>query len=110
MVAGHFAWPRLVLSITIVLLTAGLAVTLILAWYHGERGEQRATGIELLMLAALSCVRASISIPYGTRARQSTVMRPRGHYSNAPSGPIRTTLSRTRCWPTPIPAPFRPRQ
>lgn len=35
------------------LLAAGLPVTLVLAWYHGERGRQRVSGAELLILALL---------------------------------------------------------
>lgn len=39
-------------TIHIVVLT-GLPVTLVLAWYHGEKGRQRVSGPELLMLAML---------------------------------------------------------
>ena len=34
----------------------GFFVTLVLAWYHGERGAQRVTGTELLILALLLAV------------------------------------------------------
>ncbi|KPK65659.1 MAG: hypothetical protein AMS21_04175 [Gemmatimonas sp. SG8_38_2] len=36
-----------------VLLGVGFFVTLILAWYHGEKGWQRASGVELLILAGI---------------------------------------------------------
>jgi serine/threonine-protein kinase len=36
-----------------VTLVAGLFVTLVLAWYHGEQGRQRVSGMELLILAAV---------------------------------------------------------
>ena len=36
-----------------VLLGVGIFVTLILAWYHGEKGRQRASGVELLILAGI---------------------------------------------------------
>jgi TolB-like protein/Tfp pilus assembly protein PilF len=36
-----------------VLLVIGLLVVLVLAWYHGERGHQRVSGMELLILSAL---------------------------------------------------------
>ncbi|UCC85093.1 MAG: tetratricopeptide repeat protein, partial [Gemmatimonadota bacterium] len=36
-----------------VLLGIGFLVTLVLAWYHGEKGRQRASGIELLILAGI---------------------------------------------------------
>jgi TolB-like protein/Tfp pilus assembly protein PilF len=53
MAAQPFAWPDLVVRAAWVLLATGFLVVLVLAWYHGERGQQRASGIELLMLAAL---------------------------------------------------------
>ena len=34
----------------------GFFVTLVLAWYHGERGAQRVTGTELLILALLLAI------------------------------------------------------
>ncbi len=37
-------------------LSVGLFVTLVLAWYHGERGTQRVTGAEFLILALLLAV------------------------------------------------------
>jgi TolB-like protein/Tfp pilus assembly protein PilF len=36
-----------------VLLGIGFIVTLVLAWYHGEKGRQKASGIELLILAGI---------------------------------------------------------
>ncbi|MGB5738322.1 MAG: hypothetical protein WBM54_03160, partial [Woeseia sp.] len=36
-----------------VILVIGFLVTLVIAWYHGERGEQRVSGVELLIIAAL---------------------------------------------------------
>jgi hypothetical protein len=31
----------------------GFLAVLVLAWYHGERGAERATGIEVLMLTGI---------------------------------------------------------
>jgi serine/threonine-protein kinase len=39
-----------------ILLVFGLFVTLILAWYHGEKGRQRVSGPELVMMASLLVV------------------------------------------------------
>lgn len=36
-----------------VILLVGFVVTLVVAWYHGEQGRQRVSGMELLMLSAL---------------------------------------------------------
>ncbi|UCC81709.1 MAG: tetratricopeptide repeat protein [Gemmatimonadota bacterium] len=40
------------------LLIVGFFVTLVLAWYHGEKGRQRVSGAELLMIAALLAIAA----------------------------------------------------
>jgi serine/threonine-protein kinase len=47
--------PALQRAVHIVLLF-GLLITLVLAWYHGEKGRQRVSGPELLMVAALLVV------------------------------------------------------
>jgi TolB-like protein/Tfp pilus assembly protein PilF len=39
-----------------ILLAFGLLITLVLAWYHGERGRQRVSGPELLMLTTILIV------------------------------------------------------
>jgi len=39
-----------------ILLLIGLFVVLTLAWYHGEKGQQRASGAELLMITALLAI------------------------------------------------------
>jgi TolB-like protein/Tfp pilus assembly protein PilF len=52
-VAQRFTWPDLVERILIIAACVGFFVTLILAWYHGERGAQRVTWTELLILALL---------------------------------------------------------
>jgi TolB-like protein len=48
-----YAWPSWLLRSAPVLLAVGFVATLVLAWYHGEKGRQRASGTELLMLGAL---------------------------------------------------------
>ena len=50
-VAQQFGWPEAVRRGVTLALVAGFLVTLVLAWYHGERGAQRATGTELLVIA-----------------------------------------------------------
>jgi TolB-like protein/tetratricopeptide (TPR) repeat protein len=51
--AGRWPVPLGLQQGTDLLLLVGLFVTLTLAWYHGEKGRQRVTGPELLILAAL---------------------------------------------------------
>jgi TolB-like protein len=49
-VAQQFGWPEGVRRGITLALVVGFFVTLVLAWYHGERGAQRVTGIELLII------------------------------------------------------------
>lgn len=49
-VAQQFGWPEGVRRGITLALVVGFFVTLVLAWYHGERGAQRVTGTELLMI------------------------------------------------------------
>jgi serine/threonine-protein kinase len=52
-VAENFAWPQRVIRGLTLVVGVGFFVTLVLAWYHGEKGRQRVSGPELLMLTAL---------------------------------------------------------
>ena len=52
-VAQQFGWPDGVRRGITLAMFVGFFVTLVLAWYHGERGVQRVTGTELLILALL---------------------------------------------------------
>jgi TolB-like protein len=53
MVAARFGWPDAIERGLIIAACAGFFITLLLAWYHGERGVQKVTGMELLLLALL---------------------------------------------------------
>ena len=55
-VAQRFAWPDSIERLLILALALGFLVALVLAWYHGERGVQRVTGTELLILALLLAI------------------------------------------------------
>ena len=41
-----FHWPEPVQQLTTLALLIGLPIVLVLAWYHGDRGEQRVRGTE----------------------------------------------------------------
>jgi serine/threonine-protein kinase len=49
-VGGRFHWPEFVLEASIVLVASGLFVTLVLAWFHGEKGRQEVSGAEMGLL------------------------------------------------------------
>src|SRR3954454_847785 len=55
-VAQQFGWPEGVRRGITLALVVGFFVVLVLAWYHGERGAQRVTGTELLILALLLAI------------------------------------------------------
>jgi TolB-like protein/Tfp pilus assembly protein PilF len=52
-VADAFAWPAVAKQLATIALLIGLPIALTLAWYHGDKGEQRVTRPELLVLAFL---------------------------------------------------------
>ena len=49
-VAQRFGWPDIVERTVIIATCIGFFISLILAWYHGERGAQRVSGTELLII------------------------------------------------------------
>ncbi|UCC83778.1 MAG: tetratricopeptide repeat protein [Gemmatimonadota bacterium] len=51
--AEPFGWPLALQRGITILLVVGFFVALVVAWYHGEKGRQRVSGPELLMIAAL---------------------------------------------------------
>ena len=58
-IGQRFGWPEQVVRVLIVALAIGFLVALVLAWYHGERGAQRASGTELLIIGLVQIGRAS---------------------------------------------------
>jgi TolB-like protein/Tfp pilus assembly protein PilF len=55
-VAQQFGWPEGVRRGITLALVVGFFVTLVLAWYHGERGAQKVSGTELIILAVLLAI------------------------------------------------------
>ena len=52
-VSEAFEWPPQIRQIALLLLLIGLPVVLVLAWYHGDRGQQRITTPEFAILTLL---------------------------------------------------------
>jgi TolB-like protein len=72
-VAQRFGWPESLERLLILAFAVGFFVTLVLAWYHGERGAQRVTGTELMILALLLALGGGVlwrfaRAPVGTQA------------------------------------------
>src|SRR5262249_26816179 len=59
-VAQQFGWPEAVRRGITLALVVGFFVTLVIAWYHGERGAQRVSGIELAIIGLVLAVGGGI--------------------------------------------------
>jgi TolB-like protein len=59
-VGGQFHWPEWLLQAVTIVIGMGFLVLLVVAWYHGEKGHQRVSGPELLILTALLLVAAGL--------------------------------------------------
>ena len=52
-VGDSFNWPQQVRQIALLALVIGLPIVLVLAWYHGDRGQQRISTPEFAILTLL---------------------------------------------------------
>jgi len=52
-IASRFGWPDWIERAVIIASCIGFFVAVVLAWYHGERGAQRITGVEFVILTIL---------------------------------------------------------
>jgi TolB-like protein len=53
LLGDFFEWSNLVGRMATVVLAIGILGAIVLAWYHGEKGAQRAKGLELVLLGAI---------------------------------------------------------
>ena len=71
--ADRFGLPGALVQGTTVLAVVGFLATLVLAWYHGEKGRQRLCGPELaLVIALLVAAGATVSALRGRAADAAT--------------------------------------
>jgi TolB-like protein/Tfp pilus assembly protein PilF len=71
--------PVLLVRSIHVLLVVGFFIVLVLAWYHGEKGRQRVSGPELLMVAALLVV---AGVALSTLGGEPQVVQPAGEVAS----------------------------
>jgi TolB-like protein len=83
-VSEAFGWPGQLRQVAILALLVGLPVVLVIAWYHGDRGEQRVSGTELTIITLLFLVGGGIFWRYDQAADPSPAGDPQG--GNAPAG------------------------
>jgi len=63
-VAQRFAWPDQLERILILALAIGVLIVLVLAWYHGDRGAQKVSGTEIVILALLLAIGGGLLFAY----------------------------------------------
>jgi len=66
--ADAFQWPGVIKPFSMLVLAIGLPVAMTLAWYHGDRGEQSVTRVELAVLTLLLCLGGGVLWLYGHRS------------------------------------------
>jgi TolB-like protein len=70
-VSEAFGWPGQFRQVAILALLIGLPVVLVIAWYHGDRGAQRVSGVELTIITLLFLLGGGIFWRYD-RATEAT--------------------------------------
>ena len=70
-VGQQFGWPDSVRRGITLALVVGFFVTLVLAWYHGERGAQRVSGTELLIIGLVLAVGGGLLWRFAAGSRTS---------------------------------------
>ena len=72
-VTGTFDWPRQIQQFASIGLLIGLPVVLVVAWYHGDRGQQRVSGAELAILSVVLALGGGALWLYSQRNGQAPV-------------------------------------
>jgi TolB-like protein/Tfp pilus assembly protein PilF len=54
--ADSYDWPHGFMRIAFAVIALGFVIALVLAWYHGERGAQRVSSVEIVILALLLAI------------------------------------------------------
>src|SRR6266513_828573 len=72
-VAQRFSWPDSIERTLIIAACIGFFLAMVLAWYHGERGAQRVTGTELVIIVLLVSLGAFFLWRFAAGARAPMV-------------------------------------
>ena len=92
--AEAFGWSSRVLQLGTVAALIGLPIVLILAWYHGDRGEQRVTRTELAIVTLLFLLGGGLFWRYQSTTEESPTT------TNEAAAPV---AAATDAKPTPTP-------
>lgn len=63
--ATTYNWSPLIPRVAPVILAGGLLLTIVIAWYHGERGRQRPTAVELGLVALIALATIGVASVVG---------------------------------------------
>jgi TolB-like protein len=74
--SGTYDWPRQIQQLTTLALLIGLPVVLVLAWYHGDRGQQRISTTEFAILTLLLLLGGGAFWYYQRASETSTATSP----------------------------------
>ena len=74
----NFDWSPVYVRVITVVLAFGFVAVLIVAWFHGRRGAQRATRFEMVALLAVFVVAVVLSVVFVTVLVESSVARNSG--------------------------------
>src|ERR1043165_1356245 len=89
-IAQQFGWPAGVRRGITLALVVGFFVTLVIAWYHGERGAQRVSGTELLIIGLVLALGGGFLWRFASAARvpePKAVIPPNEHKISEPAVP-----------------------
>jgi TolB-like protein len=85
-VTDTFHWPEQFQQLATIALLVGLPIVLVLAWYHGDRGQQRVTATELMIITLLFLIGGGIFWRYDRAAiSPPTVAVPAGATAPTPT-------------------------
>jgi len=70
-----FGWPQLLQQLATLAFLIGLPIVLVIAWYHGDRGEQQVTPAEFLILFGLLLLGGALFWWFGASGVSTTAQR-----------------------------------
>jgi TolB-like protein len=86
-VSDTYDWPRQLQQLVTLALAVGLPIVLVLAWYHGDRGQQRITTAEFAILTLLLLLGGGAFWYYERTSEAAHDAAPTAADTNGPSTP-----------------------
>jgi TolB-like protein/Flp pilus assembly protein TadD len=94
-VSATFDWPRQLQQFATLALLTGLPIVLVTAWYHGDKGQQRVTAAELVIIALLFVLGGGIFWRYDRASHVASPAAPSTGATAAASGAHPTVSARS---------------